>query len=143
MVDRLTVARRSALMSRVRSCNTGPELLVRRISHRLGYRFRLHRKDLPGTPDLVFPKLRCVIFVHGCFWHRHTNCKKASMPKSRVAFWKSKFKRNVERDLEAARALRKMNWKVLIVWQCQLKNTDRLQAKIEKFLSQSSLSKCS
>src|SRR5271166_3409576 len=91
---------RSALMSRVRRANTAPELAVRRCAHGLGYRFRLHRKDLPGTPDIVFPKARKVIFVHGCFWHRHTGCRAASMPKTRSEFWQEKFNTNIKRDMQ-------------------------------------------
>src|ERR1700687_6114979 len=135
MVDRLTADRRSALMYRVRSRNTGPEIAVRKISHRLGYRFRLHAKNLPGKPDLVFPKLKSVIFVHGCFWHRHVNCRKASTPKTRIVFWKSKFKRNVERDALTKRALKKMGWRVLTIWECQIKRKVSLEARISKFLS--------
>lgn len=135
MVDRLTKERRSALMARVRSRNTGPELLVRSISYGLGYRHRLHRRDLPGTPDLVFPKLRCVIFVHGCFWHRHARCRKASMPKSRIEFWRQKFEKNKRRDTAAIRKLRKGGWKVLLIWECQLKNIRAVEEKMSDFLS--------
>jgi DNA mismatch endonuclease, patch repair protein len=135
MVDRLTADRRSALMSRVRSRNTGPEMAVRKISHRLGYRFRLHRTDLPGTPDLVFPRLKSVILVHGCFWHRHVNCPKASTPKTRISFWTSKFARNVERDVIAKRSLKGMGWRVLTIWECQIKRTESLETRISKFLA--------
>ena len=134
MIDKLTPERRSALMARVRSRNTDPELIVRRMCHRLGYRFRLHRKDLPGRPDLAFPKLRSVIFVHGCFWHRHANCKRASTPKTRATFWTLKFERNVGRDASAKKALRKKGWRVLTVWECQLKRTVSLEARITEFL---------
>ncbi len=134
MVDRLSPERRSALMARVKSTNTKPELVVRSIAHRLGYRFRLHKRDLPGTPDLVFPRLRVAIFVHGCFWHRHENCSKASMPGTRVFFWKAKFQRNVARDAAARHALKRQGWRVLTIWECHLKNVPTTERKIEKFL---------
>ncbi|WP_421866053.1 very short patch repair endonuclease [Parvibaculum sp.] len=134
MVDRLSVERRSALMSKVKSKDTSPEMRVRRLAHALGYRYRLHRRSLPGSPDLVFSTRRKVIFVHGCFWHRHPNCRKASMPKSRVRFWSEKFERNVQRDRENLRALRKGGWEVLVVWECQTKDVERLEKKLRKFL---------
>lgn len=127
MVDRLSPARRSALMSKVRSKDTSPELRVRRLAHALGYRFRLHRRDLPGCPDLVLPSRRKVIFVHGCFWHRHPGCPKATTPKSRVAFWTAKFQRNVERDREAEAKLHSLGWKVRTIWECQTKDPEELQ----------------
>lgn len=134
MVDRLAPDRRSWLMSRVGAKNTTPELAVRRSLHRLGFRFRLHRRDLPGIPDIVLPRLRTVILVHGCFWHRHTKCKKASMPKSRTDFWRDKFRRNVLRDRKAKTALEQIGWKVIIVWECQTKDnqdlTNRLTAAL-------------
>jgi len=105
-------------MSRIRSRDTGPELLVRSALHRAGYRFRLHRKDLPGRPDIVLPKYHTVVFVHGCFWHRHKGCKLAYTPKSRVAFWKKKFQSNVDRDRRKARALRQLGWHVITIWEC-------------------------
>ncbi|SDI55501.1 MULTISPECIES: very short patch repair endonuclease [Bradyrhizobium] len=135
MTDRLTPDRRSALMAKVRSQHTGPERAVRAISHRLGYRFRLHKKELPGTPDLVFPRLRSVILVHGCFWHRHSNCRKASMPKTRIEFWKAKFERNVSRDIAVRLALKKQGWRVLTVWECQLKKPTLVEKRVQKFLS--------
>ncbi|MBC8792756.1 MAG: very short patch repair endonuclease [Tagaea sp. CACIAM 22H2] len=137
MVDRISVERRSALMSRVPSKNTTPEKTVRSIVHRLGFRFRLHRRDLPGTPDLVFPSLRAVIFVHGCFWHRHAKCRKASTPKSNTQFWSEKFLKNVRRDSANKRHLRERGWHVLVAWECQLKKPARLKRKIEKFLNAS------
>lgn len=137
MVDRLSIERRSALMRRVRSRDTSPEITVRRIAHRLGFRFRLHRRDLPGTPDIVFPSLRAVIFVHGCFWHRHHNCKKASTPKSRIDFLTLKFEHNVARDLRNKSALRRLGWRVHTVWECELKKPARLERSIERFLTTS------
>ena len=108
-------------MAAVTSKNTQPEVAVRRFLHALGYRFRLHRKDLPGKPDIVMPKLRTCIFVHGCFWHRHTGCRYATTPKTRSEFWKAKFSRNVERDLENVQALEALGWKVLVVWECEVR----------------------
>src|SRR5271166_5690450 len=107
-MDRLTPEHRSWLMSRVGAKDTSPEMRVRRASHALGFRFRLHRVDLPGTPDLVFPKHRMILFVHGCFWHRHAGCKKATSPKSRVEYWQEKFDRNVERDQQNVAKLKAM-----------------------------------
>lgn len=121
-------------MARVRSKDTAPELIVRKIVHALGYRFRLHRKDLPGRPDLVLPRHHAVIFVHGCFWHRHHDCRRASLPKSRTEFWRSKLARNSERDAIAQRQLRAAGWRVLVVWECQTKNLDRLRGRLSKFL---------
>jgi DNA mismatch endonuclease (patch repair protein) len=121
VVDHISPERRSWLMSRVTGKNTTPEMRVRRAAHALGLRFRLHRKSLPGTPDLVFPKHRMALFVHGCFWHRHSNCHKASFPKSRVAFWAAKFARNVARDQEVEQKLKSMNWRTLTIWECQTK----------------------
>lgn len=120
-------------MSRVRSKNTSPEIMVRRLVHRMGYRFRLHKRDLPGTPDLVFAGRHAVIFVHGCFWHRHPNCKKASIPKSRDEFWTKKFDRNVERDTQVRQKLSDNGWKVLVVWECEVKDLERLSYKVKEF----------
>jgi DNA mismatch endonuclease, patch repair protein len=130
MVDRLTPERRSWLMSRVASKHTTPELRVRRRAHAMGLRFRLHRRDLPGKPDLTFAKHDTVVFVHGCFWHRHPGCPKASTPKSRISFWEAKFASNVARDAMAEKKLREMGWRVLTIWECETKNDARLLAKI-------------
>jgi len=121
-------------MALVRAKDTGPELAVRRLVHGQGYRYRLHRRDLPGTPDLTFPGLGKVIFVHGCFWHRHKGCSLARLPKSRVDFWLPKLEGNAKRDTRNVRALRQMGWSVLTVWQCQLCNTARLTNRIRRFL---------
>ena len=121
MIDHLSVAERSALMGRIRGKNTVPEMIVRRAAHRLGYRFRLHRKGLPGTPDLIFPGRRKAIFVHGCWWHRHPGCAKASPAKTRADFWNDKFARNVERDANAKAQLNAAGWDVLKVLECQVK----------------------
>ena len=117
-------------MSRVGGKNTTPEIVVRKVAHSLGLRFRLHRKQLPGTPDLVFPKWRTAIFVHGCFWHRHPGCAKASTPKSRTEYWQDKFETNVRRDKKNAFLLRKQGWLVLTVWECETKNVEKLGAKL-------------
>lgn len=119
MTDIVNSKRRSEMMARVRGRDTAPELAVRRIAHRMGFRFRLHRKGLPGRPDLVFPRHRVVVFVHGCFWHRHEGCRYASTPKSRVAFWTEKFTANVARDARQQAALRALGWQVLVIWECE------------------------
>lgn len=116
--DIYTPEKRSAVMARVRGSNTKPEVRVRSLLHRLGYRFRLHRKDLPGRPDIVLPKHRAVVFVHGCFWHRHPACKKATLPKNNREEWEAKLARNVERDAENVDALEQAGWSVGIVWEC-------------------------
>jgi DNA mismatch endonuclease (patch repair protein) len=128
-------ARRSANMRAVRSKNTKPEMIVRRLVHRLGYRFRLHRRDLPGNPDLAFPGRRKVIFVHGCFWHRHNGCKRATLPQSNGAFWGEKLRRNVERDAEQLEALTERGWKPLVIWECQTQDEPALTACVRSFLS--------
>jgi DNA mismatch endonuclease (patch repair protein) len=107
-------------MSRIRSSNTAPELALRRALHALGFRFRIHRKDLPGKPDIVLPRYRTVVFVHGCFWHRHVGCKVATTPKSNTAFWVEKFDKNVARDSRSKILLEAQGWKVIIVWECEL-----------------------
>jgi DNA mismatch endonuclease, patch repair protein len=135
MVDRLSPERRSRLMSRVRSKNTTPELIVRKLVHSLGYRFRLHRRDLPGSPDLVLPKHGSIIFVHGCFWHRHPGCRKASTSSTAVEFWKHKFERNVARDAGNEVTLRRMGWRLLVIWECETKDLARLEKRIGKFLT--------
>jgi DNA mismatch endonuclease (patch repair protein) len=126
---------RSRIMRAVKSSDTAPELAVRRMVHRLGFRFRLHRKDLPGKPDLVFPKLRKVIFVHGCFWHGHTCARGARMPKSNADYWQGKIGRNVTRDAKHLSALKELKWQAAIVWECELKDQARLQRRLEAFLS--------
>lgn len=134
MADRLSPEARSRLMAAVKGRNTGPEMIVRRLAHSLGYRFRLHRRDLPGSPDLVFPGRRKIVFVHGCFWHRHQGCRQASTPSSRVEFWKDKFRRNVERDTAVERALRAAGWDVLIIWQCETRDRTKLAELLSSFL---------
>lgn len=121
-MDKLTPEHRSWNMGRIRSGNTKPELAVRSLLHRMGYRFRLHRKDLPGKPDIVLPKYKTVIFVHGCFWHRHPKCKYAYTPKSRIDFWEKKFTDNVARFKIVKKELAQLKWKVLVIWECEIKS---------------------
>lgn len=122
-------------MSRIRASNTKPELIVRSLLHRGGYRFRLHRQDLPGRPDIVLPKYNAVILVHGCFWHRHKGCRFAYKPKSRVEFWEKKFSENVARDQSNAKALRKLGWRSLTVWECETKDEKKLRVRLARFLT--------
>jgi len=133
-MDHLTSLQRSENMRLIRSKNTSPEMLVRKCAHRLGYRFRLHRKDLPGSPDLVFASRSAVVFVNGCYWHRHKNCKLASNPKSNTEYWTHKFKSNVARDNKVYRELRKLGWKVNIIWECRCKDPHYLVNVLKKLL---------
>lgn len=133
-VDIISPKQRSANMARIRGRDTKPEIAVRKLVHRLGYRFRLHRRDLPGTPDLVFPALRRVIFVHGCFWHRHPHCRFAYEPKSNVKFWRAKFAANTARDERARGELRQMGWDVLIIWECEVTDPEALAATLKGYL---------
>jgi DNA mismatch endonuclease, patch repair protein len=126
--------KRSALMARVRGKDTKPEMTVRRAVYALGHRYRLHRRDLPGSPDLVFAHQRKVIFVHGCFWHRHKGCRRTTTPKTRVRFWKSKFDANIDRDLKNVAALQAAGWKVLVIWECEAIDVAALRAKVKLFL---------
>lgn len=123
-MDKITKERRSWNMSKIKSKDTKPELKVRKILYKLGYRFRLHRKDLPGKPDIVLPKYKLAIFVNGCFWHRHNNCNEASRPKSNSEFWENKLNKNVERDLKKYQLLRDNNWKVIVFWECELEGNE-------------------
>lgn len=132
MVDRLTPQRRSWLMSRVTGKNTSPELRVRKAAHALGLRFRLHPVSLPGKPDLVFPKREIALFVHGCFWHRHPGCRKATAPSS--DFWREKFEKNVARDARVTSELKKLGWKVRVIWECQTKNPEQLSKRVERLV---------
>ena len=132
MTDIISPERRSALMARIKSRDTRPELRVRRMAHAMGLRFRLHRKDLPGTPDLVFPGRRIALFVHGCFWHRHPGCPKAYEPKSRVDFWQGKFRDNIARDEKAAAGLAAAGWKPVIIWECETEAPDTLEKIIRE-----------
>lgn len=128
MTDIVDTATRSRMMSRISGRNTKPELIVRQELHRLGLRFRLHRKDLPGRPDIVLPRWNVACFVHGCFWHRHDGCRFAYSPKSRPEFWRKKFARNVERDKEAVRELQARYWRVAVFWECHVTRGDPAQA---------------
>jgi DNA mismatch endonuclease (patch repair protein) len=133
-MDILLPEQRSNLMSRIQSKDTGPEMKVRRMVHALGFRFRLHRRDLPGSPDLVFPSQHKVIFVHGCYWHRHQGCRYAYSPKSNTDFWQSKFEANVARDRRAASMLETLGWKVLVIWECEIQNEETLRVRLIEFL---------
>ncbi|OIQ78581.1 very short patch repair protein [mine drainage metagenome] len=125
---------RSALMARIGPKNTKPEMIVRRLLHALGYRFRLHATDLPGRPDIVFRPRKKVIFVHGCFWHRHPGCAKSSTPKTRTEFWNSKFAANKERDRRVQEELAVMGWGYLVIWECEVKDKIDLSRKLQEFL---------
>lgn len=135
MTDHVNRGKRSLIMAAVHSKDTKPELTVRSLVHALGYRFRLHVASLPGKPDLVFPGRRKIIFVHGCFWHRHARCRYATSPKTRSDFWQEKFLTNVARDRRTRRELKKLGWSILTVWQCELKNPQKLEVRIEEFLA--------
>lgn len=140
--DNLSIDERSALMRSVRRKDTRPEVLVRQVLHKLGLRFRLHRKDLPGTPDIVLRKHKTVIFVHGCFWHRHQGCSKATTPKSHRDFWLDKFTKNTTRDAEKIRQLESRGWRVLTVWECETRNLATLRSRFIDNFPQS-LATCS
>ena len=127
---------RSRNMSAIKSKNTKPEIKVRKILHSMGYRFRLHSKDLPGSPDIVLPKYKTVIFVHGCFWHRHENCKYASTPKTRKEFWNKKFTENKKRDSEIQEKIKILDWRSVVIWECETKNIENLRDKIVYIFSQ-------
>lgn len=129
-MDKITAERRSWNMSRIRSANTSPERRVRSLLHRMGYRFRLHRKDLPGRPDIVLPGRRTVVLVHGCYWHRHPGCRFAYIPKSNKAFWEAKFKENVARDKRQHCQLQALGWKVITVWECETKDETDLEQRL-------------
>ena len=133
MVDTLTPAQRSALMSRIRGVDTKPELAVRRALHAQGYRYRTHLRGLPGRPDVVFTKRRIAVFVHGCFWHRH-GCAKTSDPKSRVEYWQTKFESNVERDRRNQEQLIRDGWRVFVAWECEVEKDDALFVRLAEFL---------
>ena len=132
MVDHLDPVGRSRNMSRIRSTNTKAELIVRQAAHALGYRFRLYREELPGRPDPVFPSRRVVLFVNGCFWHRHALCRRASTPKSHTDFWEKKFRRTVERDERAAAALKALGWRVSVIWECQTLRRNEVERLLRK-----------
>lgn len=127
-------------MSRIRGGDTTPEKAVRSALHRMGYRFRLRVRELPGSPDIVLPRYRTVIFVHGCFWHRHPRCSFAYTPKSRVEFWQDKFEANVARDRRTSRSLRARGWRVIVVWECQTREPTRLTGRLKRLLPSRSIS---
>ena len=129
-MDKLTKERRSWNMSRIRARNTKPEISVRSILHRMGYRFRIHPEGLPGKPDIVLPKYHTIIFVHGCFWHGHDQCKDFAPPKTRTEWWSDKINRNKEKDIENVTQLRKLGWKVIVVWECEL-TPDKIEGSIK------------
>ena len=132
-MDSVSPEKRSWVMSQVKGRNTGPEKAVRSLLHRMGYRFRLHRKDLPGKPDIVLPKYHAAIFVHGCYWHRHNCPDGRRLPKSRLDFWLPKLEGNRERDVKNQALLRERGWNVLVIWECMLRNANTLQEKIHTF----------
>jgi DNA mismatch endonuclease, patch repair protein len=134
--DSLSPDARSAHMRRIRKADTRPELQVRRAAHALGFRFRLHCSNLPGTPDLVFPRLKKVIFVHGCFWHQHPGCKLARQPKSRLEYWLPKLRRNQERDAQRLAALSELGWEVLVIWECEARESETIAVTLRQFLAQ-------
>jgi DNA mismatch endonuclease (patch repair protein) len=134
MTDTLTKAERSERMSRVRNKDTKPEMLVRRLVHGLGFRYRLHAGDLPGRPDLVFRGARRAIFVHGCFWHRHPGCRNTRMPKSKLAFWRPKLLGNRRRDLRDQRRLLDLGWRALVIWECEVRDPAILKKRLDRFL---------
>ncbi|HAD08299.1 MAG TPA: very short patch repair endonuclease [Porticoccaceae bacterium] len=134
MADTLTPRERSKRMSLIRGSDSAPEMKLRRLVHGMGYRYRLHVKELPGKPDMVFPSRHAVIFMHGCFWHRHKACKLARLPKSRLDFWQPKLEENRKRDLRNQERLKKMGWRMLVVWECQIVDTQRVSNIVKEFL---------
>lgn len=136
MTDIFSPAKRSAVMARIKGRDTAPERAVRSMLHGLGYRFRLHRSDLPGKPDIVLPRYRTLIFVHGCFWHRHRDCRFAYLPATRRSFWQKKFDQNISRDRNALRQLKKRGWRVVVVWECQLRSLRRVSNRLSTILGQ-------
>lgn len=138
MVDKFSKHKRSEIMSHINSKNTKPEITVRKIIYSLGYRYRLHRKDLPGKPDLAFIKKKKVIFINGCFWHGHSGCKKSALPDTNYEFWNDKIKKNVNRDTLNYQRLKDMGWKYLVIWQCEIKNDklENIKSNIIHFLNE-------
>jgi len=134
MTDVFTKEKRSWVMGRVKGRDTKPEIVVRSIVHRMGFRFRIHRGDLPGKPDIVLPRHSRVIFVHGCFWHGHNGCSRSKRPTTNRMFWHKKLEENVARDRRVRRDLHRIGWKVLVVWQCESRKPEKLVGKLERFL---------
>lgn len=141
ITDKVTPKIRSRIMSHIRSESTAPEVVLRRLVYGMGYRYRLHRSDLPGNPDLVFQGLKKIIFVHGCFWHQHTECKDGHLPKTNLQYWIPKLERNIQRDKKVVEELTEIGWDVMVIWECQLADRERLAIKLKKFLSANSRSK--
>jgi len=133
-MDRMTVSQRSENMRRIRGKNTAPEMAVRRLVYSMGYRYRLHGRSLPGSPDLVFKRLQKAILVHGCFWHWHRGCPVGHIPGSRPEYWISKFERNRRRDRETYRKLKRLGWEVLVIWECETKDLEMLAERLNRFL---------
>jgi DNA mismatch endonuclease, patch repair protein len=134
-VDIFDKAKRSWIMSRIKGRDTKPEILVRSIVHKLGFRFRKHKSELPGKPDIVLTKYRKVIFIHGCFWHGHKKCSRSSRPQSNKSFWAAKLDKNIARDKRNKHDLELQGWKVLIIWECETKNMEKIRTKVSKFLT--------
>ena len=131
-MDVFSPSKRSEIMARVRSKNTRPELAVRSGLHRMGFRFRLHRADLPGHPDIVLPRFKAAVFVHGCFWHGHPNCRHADRPTSNIGFWNKKIDRNISRDRTNRSALKRLGWTVVTVWECSIRSREGLRARLNQ-----------
>lgn len=134
MADRISKSERSFVMSRVSAKNTKPELIVRRMLHAAGFRFRIHNPKLAGNPDIVLRRYRTIIFVHGCFWHRHPKCRRATVPASNVGYWSEKFENNVDRDKRVRSQLRRLGWRVIVVWECETTCTDKLLGRLKRAL---------
>ncbi len=134
-MDHVSAERRSVIMAKVPSRDTRPELQVRRLLHRAGYRFRLHRSDLPGSPDIVLPKHRLAVFVNGCFWHGHERCSKARLPRTRTTYWRRKISTNRRRDRRVLQELDQLGWTTTVIWQCEIKDESRLMESLEIFIN--------
>ena len=134
-MDTVPADKRSEIMRRITCKDTKPEIIVRRIIHSLGFRYRLHKKELPGKPDLVFSKRRKLMFVHGCFWHQHEGCKSSHIPKSRQDYWEPKLNRTVSRDKQNQAKLRELGWDILVIWECELREVQQIAKKIIAFLN--------
>jgi DNA mismatch endonuclease (patch repair protein) len=134
MVDQLSREQRSAFMAKIRGVNTTPEIAIRRVLHRAGYRFRLHTSGLPGRPDIVFARRKRVVFVHGCFWHAHRNCNSFHVPKTRSNYWAIKFLRNRQRDADNLASLKRLGWRAAVVWECELSDLDSVLKRLKAFL---------
>jgi len=134
-MDKITPLQRSINMSRVHGQNTKPEKIVRSLLHSMGYRFRIQRRDLPGKPDIVLPKYKTIIFVHGCFWHQHHGCRKATIPATNIEFWKNKLEKNIQRDVLNQEKLSELGWKVITIWECETSNVEKIKAELLRIRS--------